>query len=37
VEVRPLDTHINDAAFAQSALEVLDAWVRSGHVAPGRP
>lgn len=31
-----LDAHINDAAFAEAALAVLDAWVREGVVAPGR-
>lgn len=30
-----LDAHINDAAFAQAALEVLDGWVREGLVPPG--
>jgi len=30
-----LDAHINDTAFARAALEVLDAWVREGIVAPG--
>jgi uncharacterized protein (UPF0261 family) len=29
-----LDVHINDAAFAGSALEVFDDWVRRGVVAP---
>ncbi len=30
-----LDAHINDAAFAQAALELLDDWVRQGLVPPG--
>lgn len=30
-----LDAHINDAAFAQAALDVLDDWVRQGLVPPG--
>lgn len=29
------DAHINDAAFADAALEVFDAWVRDGVVPPG--
>ena len=32
-----LDAHINDDAFAQAALAVLDAWVAQGLVPPGRP
>ncbi|KQV90480.1 Tm-1-like ATP-binding domain-containing protein [Rhizobacter sp. Root1221] len=30
-----LDAHINDEAFAQAALDVLDDWVRRGLVPPG--
>ena len=30
-----LDAHINDQAFAQAALDVLDDWVRQGLVPPG--
>ncbi|HUG21043.1 Tm-1-like ATP-binding domain-containing protein [Piscinibacter sp.] len=30
-----LDAHINDAAFAQAALDVLDDWVRDGLVRAG--
>ena len=30
-----LDAHINDEAFAQAALDVLDDWVRQGLVPPG--
>jgi uncharacterized protein (UPF0261 family) len=30
-----LDAHINDDAFAQAALDVLDDWVRQGLVPPG--
>lgn len=29
-----LDCHINDAAFAQAALDVLDAWIADGTVTP---
>jgi uncharacterized protein (UPF0261 family) len=32
-----VDAHINDAAFADAALHVLDAWVREGRVPPGQP
>jgi len=32
-----LDAHINDEAFAQAALDVLDGWVRQGLVRPGVP
>jgi uncharacterized protein (UPF0261 family) len=35
-QLRSLDAHINDAAFAQAALDVLDQWVREGRVQPGR-
>ncbi|TXH54707.1 MAG: UPF0261 family protein [Burkholderiaceae bacterium] len=31
-----LEAHINDAAFAEAALEVLDDWIRQGLVEPGR-
>lgn len=30
-----LDAHINDEAFAQAALDVLDDWIRDGLVPPG--
>ena len=30
-----VDAHINDTAFADAALAVLDAWVREGRVPPG--
>jgi uncharacterized protein (UPF0261 family) len=30
-----MDAHINDEAFAQAALDVLDDWVRRGLVPPG--
>lgn len=30
-----VDAHINDAAFAEAALAVLDGWVRDGLVPPG--
>ena len=30
-----LDAHINDTAFADAALAVLDAWVLEGRVPPG--
>ncbi|WP_319824396.1 Tm-1-like ATP-binding domain-containing protein [Thalassovita sp.] len=32
VELRELDAHINDAAFAQSALQVFDDWCAAGVV-----
>jgi uncharacterized protein (UPF0261 family) len=32
-----LDAHINDAAFAQAALDIFDGWVRDGIVPPGAP
>lgn len=37
VQLRELDAHINDAAFCDAALAVLDDWVAQGVVAPGRP
>jgi len=37
VQVRTLDHHINDMAFAQAALAQLDAWVAAGLVPAGRP
>lgn len=37
VQVQALAAHINDAAFAQAALAVLDAWVADGRVPPGKP
>lgn len=30
-----IDGHINDAAFAQSALQVFDGWVADGLIPPG--
>ncbi|WP_299730437.1 Tm-1-like ATP-binding domain-containing protein [uncultured Tateyamaria sp.] len=30
-----LDCHINDAAFAEAALSVLDGWIADGTVVPG--
>ena len=33
--VQMLDTHINDTAFADAALAVLDRWVQEGRVPPG--
>lgn len=35
VKVVEVDAHINDPAFAATALERFDAWVRAGVVAPG--
>jgi hypothetical protein len=32
-----LDAHINDAAFADAALAVMDAWVEEGVVPRGVP
>ena len=32
-EVRPIDAHINDEAFAQTALRVFDEWVAAGVIA----
>lgn len=37
VQLHELDAHINDAAFCDAALAVLDDWVAQGVVAPGRP
>jgi uncharacterized protein (UPF0261 family) len=34
---RPVDAHINDLAFAEAALAVLDAWVSEGRVPAGAP
>jgi uncharacterized protein (UPF0261 family) len=31
----PVDAHINDPAFADAALALLDAWVRDGRVPAG--
>ncbi|WP_298256722.1 Tm-1-like ATP-binding domain-containing protein [Bradyrhizobium sp.] len=36
VRLIELDAHINDVAFAETALEVLDDWVTSGLVRRGR-
>ena len=30
-----VDAHINDTAFANAALAVLDGWVQEGRVPPG--
>lgn len=35
VQVQALPVHINDEAFAQAALAVLDAWVQQGRVPRG--
>lgn len=32
-----LDAHINDVAFADAALSILDDWVAKGQVPKGRP
>ena len=32
---QPVQAHINDPAFAEAALAVLDAWVLEGRVPPG--
>jgi len=32
VELHHLDAHINDDAFAEAALAVLDGWIAAGHV-----
>jgi uncharacterized protein (UPF0261 family) len=37
VAMTALDCHINDAAFADAALALLDAWVAQGIVPPGKP
>lgn len=34
---RAVAAHINDAAFADAALAVLDGWVHEGRVPPGAP
>lgn len=36
VTTHRLDCHINDAAFAQKALEIFDAWCADGTVAMGK-
>ncbi len=36
-ELVQVDAHINDAAFAEAALLVFDAWVQDGTIAPGVP
>ena len=33
VELHHLDAHINDDAFAEAALAVLDGWIAAGQVA----
>jgi len=35
VRLVELDAHINDAAFAERVLEVLDAWLAEGRIAAG--
>ncbi|MGO4607688.1 Tm-1-like ATP-binding domain-containing protein [Variovorax sp. 2RAF20] len=35
VRLIELDTHINDDAFADAALEVFDAWVSEGRIVAG--
>ena len=35
IDVRQVDAHINDEAFAQAALAVFDEWVLAGLVPPG--
>ncbi|NUB45242.1 Tm-1-like ATP-binding domain-containing protein [Fertoebacter nigrum] len=37
VTLQQVPGHINDAAFAEAALAVLDGWVAQGLVAPGKP
>ncbi len=34
-ELKSVNAHINDEAFAQAALTVFDAWVAAGWVKPG--
>lgn len=36
VELIELDAHINDAAFAECALGVIDRWIADGTLRPGR-
>ncbi|MEW2913918.1 Tm-1-like ATP-binding domain-containing protein [Leisingera sp. JC11] len=36
VQATGLDAHINDTAFAHTALEILDRWVAEGTVPPGK-
>jgi uncharacterized protein (UPF0261 family) len=36
-ELRRVEAHINDAAFADAVLVVFDAWVAQGVIAGGRP
>lgn len=35
VDLRPLDAHINDAAFCDMVLAVLDGWIAEGRLVPG--
>ncbi len=37
VERVELDAHVNDPAFADAVLAILDRWVAAGRVAPGTP
>lgn len=37
VELYEIPDHINSPAFAQKALEIFDAWVARGLIAPGQP
>lgn len=37
VRVLECDSHINDAAFADAALDVFDAWAREGVIRPDAP
>ena len=34
-ELVQVDAHINDAAFAEAALRVFDAWVQDGTIVRG--